>query len=142
MAPDIAGANSSASKPKNLSKNSERNPIEPNVLEAVFGNLLIRPWYPSFYPEALVGRTVERLYVCQWCFKYSKELMGFLGHLGNCELRSGTPPGEEIYCKDGYSLFEIDGEECKVRCHSSLLSHVLWWGLQLQLQLAVDGCTS
>lgn len=52
-----------------------------NVLEVVFGSLLIKPWYPSFYPEELVGRKVDRLYVCQWCFKYSKELTGFLKHL-------------------------------------------------------------
>jgi hypothetical protein len=53
----------------------------PNVLEVVFGSLLIKPWYPSFYPEELVGRKVERLYVCQWCFKYTKELTGFIKHL-------------------------------------------------------------
>lgn len=53
----------------------------PNVLEVVFGSLLIKPWYPSFYPEELVGRRVERLYVCQWCFKYTKELTGFIKHL-------------------------------------------------------------
>ena len=53
----------------------------PNVFEVVFGSLLIKPWYPSFYPEELVGRKVERLYVCQWCFKYTKELTGFLKHL-------------------------------------------------------------
>lgn len=55
--------------------------VAPNVLEVVFGSLLIKPWYPSFYPEQIVGRKVERLYVCQWCFKYSKELAPFLGHL-------------------------------------------------------------
>lgn len=54
--------------------------MEPNVLNVVLGDLLVKPWYPSFYPEELVGRRVERLYVCQWCFKYSKELIPFLGH--------------------------------------------------------------
>ena len=79
MAPDVASTNgtpitsaiSSPSKPS----------VVPNVLEVVLGSLLIKPWYPSFYPEELVGRRVERLYVCHWCFKYSKELVGFLGHL-------------------------------------------------------------
>jgi len=55
--------------------------MEPNVVNVVLGDLLIKPWYPSFYPEELVGRKTERLYVCQWCFKYSKELMPFLGHV-------------------------------------------------------------
>jgi hypothetical protein len=66
----------------------KKNPLDPNVLEVVFGNLLIKPWYPSFYPEELVGRTVERLYVCQWCFKYSRELLAFWGHVRVCGLRS------------------------------------------------------
>ena len=54
---------------------------EPNVLHVVLGNLLIRPWYPSFYPEDLVGSRTERLYVCQWCFRYSRELMPYLAHM-------------------------------------------------------------
>lgn len=54
---------------------------EPNVLNVVLGNLLIKPWYPSFYPEDLVGRKVDRLYVCHWCFRYSKELMPYLAHM-------------------------------------------------------------
>ena len=53
---------------------------EPNVLNVVLGNLQIKPWYPSFYPEDLVGRKSERLYVCEWCFRYSKELVPYLAH--------------------------------------------------------------
>ncbi|PSN64222.1 hypothetical protein BS50DRAFT_575666 [Corynespora cassiicola Philippines] len=119
MASDLLvpnGASPPSTKP--ISKVAQRPPqkpsADPNVLEVVFGSLLIKPWYPSFYPEELVGRRVDRLYVCQWCFKYSKELMGFLGHLKVCEGRNGTPPGEEVYSKDGYSLYEIDGEEHKL----------------------------
>jgi hypothetical protein len=79
MAPDAGSLNGATVSPalKTLQKPS----VTPNVLEVVFGSLLIKPWYPSFYPEQIVGRKVERLYVCQWCFKYSKELMAFLGHL-------------------------------------------------------------
>jgi histone acetyltransferase HTATIP len=74
---DSINGTTTGSAPKTPQKPS----VTPNVLEVVFGSLLIKPWYPSFYPEQTVGRKVERLYVCQWCFKYSKELMGFLGHL-------------------------------------------------------------
>lgn len=55
-------------------------PAEPNVKEVVLGDGWIKPWYPSFYPEELVGRTLDRLYVCQWCFKYTKELVPYVGH--------------------------------------------------------------
>lgn len=92
--------------------------MDPNVLNVVLGTMLIKPWYPSFYPEELVGRTVDRLYVCQWCFKYSKELMPFLGHVRACPLRDTAPPGAVIYTKDGYSLYEIDGEEHKLYCQN------------------------
>lgn len=52
-----------------------------NVHNVVLGDILFKTWYPSFYPEELVGRDLERLYVCQWCFKYSKELMPYLAHV-------------------------------------------------------------
>ncbi|KAF2196921.1 hypothetical protein GQ43DRAFT_335147, partial [Delitschia confertaspora ATCC 74209] len=97
----------------------EKPSTTPNVKEVVLGSLLIKPWYPSFYPAELVGHTVERLYVCPWCFKYSKELLTFLGHAlimltqKVCPLRHSAPPGELIYTKDGYSMYRIDGEENK-----------------------------
>jgi hypothetical protein len=51
------------------------------VKEVVLGNLWVKPWYKSFYAEEIVGRGfLERLYVCQWCFKYTKDLGGYLGH--------------------------------------------------------------
>ncbi|KAF1939606.1 histone acetyltransferase MYST2 [Clathrospora elynae] len=112
MAPDVASMNSAPTTP--ALKASQKPPAGPNVLEVVFGSLLIKPWYPSFYPEELVGRRVERLYVCQWCFKYSKELVGFLGHLKACPLRNTPPPGVNVYKKDDYSLYEIDGEKNKM----------------------------
>jgi len=51
-----------------------------NVQTVVLGDILFKTWYPSFYPEELVGRTTDRLYVCRWCFRYSRELLPFLGH--------------------------------------------------------------
>ncbi|MCJ1253981.1 hypothetical protein MMC24_001795 [Lignoscripta atroalba] len=52
-----------------------------NVLNVVLGDILFKTWYPSFYPEELVGREIERLYVCQWCFKYTKEGPPFGAHV-------------------------------------------------------------
>lgn len=86
MAPDVSMENGISPSPAPHS--AEKPAATPNVVEAVFGSLLIKPWYPSFYPEELVGRKVERLYVCQWCFKYSKELTGFINHLVRATGRS------------------------------------------------------
>ncbi|KAJ4312833.1 SAS complex subunit, partial [Neodidymelliopsis sp. IMI 364377] len=112
MAPDVSMENGISLSP--APHGVEKPATTPNVVEVVFGSLLIKPWYPSFYPEELVGRKVERLYVCQWCFKYSKELTGFIKHLRTCPLRSTDPPGVHIYTSNGYSLYEIDGEKNKL----------------------------
>ncbi|RBQ91967.1 hypothetical protein VDGD_00848 [Verticillium dahliae] len=40
---------------------------------------------------------LDRLYVCPCCFKYSKELVSWLGHVHVCERSAGTPPGRKIY---------------------------------------------
>jgi hypothetical protein len=58
-----------------------KSPMDPNVQAVVLDNLLIRAWYPSFYPDELVGASTERLYVCRWCFRYSRQLMKFLDHV-------------------------------------------------------------
>ena len=61
-------------------RNSEK-PVDLNIRKVVLGDILFDPWYPSFYPEELVGREVDRLNVCQWCFKYSKDFVTSLAHM-------------------------------------------------------------
>ncbi|KAK1986465.1 acyl-CoA N-acyltransferase [Colletotrichum cereale] len=39
---------------------------------------------------------LDRLYVCPVCFKYSKELVAWWGHVRVCE-RAGTVPGRKVY---------------------------------------------
>ncbi|PSK46369.1 hypothetical protein B9Z65_5337 [Elsinoe australis] len=99
-----------------LSRPSERHRkhAEHNVMSVVLGDLLIKPWYPSFYPQELIGNKVERLYVCQWCFRYSKELMPFVAHMKVCPLKELPPPGTLTYEQGGISIYEVDGEEHKL----------------------------
>ena len=61
-------------------RNSEKS-VDLNIRKVVLGDIRFDPWYPSFYPEELVGREVDRLNVCQWCFKYSKDLVTYLAHI-------------------------------------------------------------
>lgn len=109
--------NSSTSKP------SAGSTLERNVDNVVLGDILFRAWYPSRHVKEIVGREVvdekemlERLYVCKHCFKYSKELMGFVGHGKVCERRRGGTaamiPGRRIYShgNSGWSVWEVDGE--------------------------------
>lgn len=67
--------------PSTSPKGNGRDPPDLNVRSVVLGDILFETWYPSFYPEELVGRELDRLNVCPWCFKYSKELMFYLAHL-------------------------------------------------------------
>ncbi|KAK5124423.1 hypothetical protein LTR85_001640 [Meristemomyces frigidus] len=101
-----------------------RPPMQPNVANVVLGNLPIKPWYPSFYPEDMVGgRKTERLYVCQWCFRYTSEIMKYSAHCKVCPLKDEAPPGDLIYEKDDYIIHQIDGEEHKLYAQNlSLLS--------------------
>ncbi|KAF2753610.1 hypothetical protein EJ05DRAFT_444564 [Pseudovirgaria hyperparasitica] len=89
-------------------------PVQPNIFNVVLGNVQIKPWFPSFYPEELVTPPTERLLVCQWCFKYSKEIFPYLTHTKVCPLRNGPPPGTKIYSKGRYTLHELDGEVDKL----------------------------
>ncbi|KAI4091814.1 MAG: hypothetical protein LQ344_003918 [Seirophora lacunosa] len=82
-----------------------------NVRHVVLGDLSFRTWYPSYYPEELVGREIEKLYVCQWCFKYCRDIVPFAAHRKLCHARSEPPAGQLIYSKDEYTIYEVDGEE-------------------------------
>jgi histone acetyltransferase MYST1 len=85
-----------------------------DVQNIVLGDMLFRTWYPSFYPEEIMGKELERLYVCRWCFKYSKEVVPFLAHTKRCIHREDGPPGRPIYAKPPHSIYEIDGDENKL----------------------------
>lgn len=97
---------------------------ERNIDNVVLGDILFRAWYPSYHVKEIVGKEVvdgktqmlERLYVCNHCFKYSKELMGWVGHMKTCERRLGGEmdmiPGTQIYTHENgtWSVWEVDGE--------------------------------
>ena len=60
---------------------ASKSVAQQNIHNVVLGNTLFKTWYPSYYPDELVGKEVDRLYVCQWCFKYSRETVPYIGHL-------------------------------------------------------------
>ncbi|EEQ85726.1 hypothetical protein RJZ56_004047 [Blastomyces dermatitidis] len=84
-----------------------------NVKNVVLGSVLFKTWFHSLYPEELVGKDTDRLYVCRWCFRYSCDKDAYLDHTRLCEHRC-TPPGTKVYDWRGYSVWEIDGEDHKL----------------------------
>ncbi|KAJ5156020.1 hypothetical protein N7492_008823 [Penicillium capsulatum] len=90
-----------------------QSPGDRNVKNVVLGDLLFQPWYQSIYPEDLVAKDAEHLYVCGWCFRYSGDKGAFAAHTRACIHRL-TPPGNKVYDHGGYSVWEVDGEEHKL----------------------------
>lgn len=96
-------------------KKAIKAPLQPNIANVVLGNLAIKPWYPSFYPkEQVKGDTLDKLFVCQWCFKYTHVITEYCTHRKLCPQQHESAVGDVIYEKDGYAIHELDGEEHKL----------------------------
>ncbi|KAF9884063.1 hypothetical protein FE257_002352 [Aspergillus nanangensis] len=87
--------------------------IKRNVKHVVLGDLLFQTWYQSIYPEELVSKDTDRLYVCRWCFRYSCDVAAYTKHTRLCPHRT-SPPGTKVYDYGGYAVWELDGEDNKL----------------------------
>ncbi|KAL5340057.1 acyl-CoA N-acyltransferase [Aspergillus crustosus] len=84
-----------------------------NVEHVVLGNLRFQTWYQSIYPEDLVSKDTNTLYVCRWCFRYACDITTHTQHTKVCPDRT-TPPGRKVYDHAGYSVWEVDGAKHKL----------------------------
>ncbi|PLB53088.1 acyl-CoA N-acyltransferase [Aspergillus steynii IBT 23096] len=99
--------------PKNPLSHAKSPAVTRNVKHVVLGDLLFQTWYQSIYPEDLVSKDTDRLYVCRWCFRYSCDADAYANHTRAC-LHRTTPPGSKVYDHGGYSVWEVDGEYNKL----------------------------
>ncbi|KAI9929215.1 hypothetical protein MW887_001623 [Aspergillus wentii] len=99
--------------PNNTSSTDAKSPTNRNVEHVVLGDLLFKTWYQSIYPEELVSKDTDRLYVCRWCFRYSCDVDLYAKHTRSCE-NQATPLGTKVYDHGGYSVWEVDGEDHKL----------------------------
>ncbi|CAG0919836.1 unnamed protein product [Notodromas monacha] len=79
-----------------------------------FGRYEIDTWYYSPYPEIPGEAREDKLFVCEYCFKYTSTESTFRLHQTQCT--RFQPPGQEIYRKGALSLYEVDGKEEKLYC--------------------------
>ncbi|XP_068734127.1 histone acetyltransferase KAT7-like [Montipora capricornis] len=82
-----------------------------------FGSYEIDTWYSSPYPEEF--QRLRKIYICEFCLKYMKSQTVLRRHVAKCNNR--YPPGDEIYRKNGLSIFEVDGKKHKVYCQNLCL---------------------
>ncbi|KAI6780735.1 Males-absent on the first protein-like protein [Emericellopsis cladophorae] len=160
------------------SQRPAEQPIQPsqradrNIEKVVLGDLVFDTWYPSYYGKELLGdvsavpedwRTshvkrdrdqhpvLDRLYVCPSCFKYSKELVAWWGHVRVCEKRQSVPgqkiyvhprrkhkvkaarvrksevqPDETVHEEGEWSIWEVDGDQDRLFCQNLCLFAKLW----------------
>ncbi|KAL4879672.1 histone acetyltransferase [Aspergillus karnatakaensis] len=84
-----------------------------NLQHVVLGNLRFQTWYQSIYPEDLVSKDTDTLYVCRWCFRYSCDITTHTKHTNLCPHRT-LPSGRKVYDHAGYSVWEVDGANHKL----------------------------
>lgn len=82
-----------------------------------FGDFEIENWFKSQYPDEFWE--LDEIFICQYCLKYMKSDMILKRHSQKCVWKH--PPGREIYRKDVYSFFEVDGEKNKEYCQNLCL---------------------
>ncbi|XP_077406292.1 histone acetyltransferase KAT6B isoform X2 [Vanacampus margaritifer] len=87
----------------------------PAVIE--FGKYEIQTWYSSPYPPEY--SRLQKLYLCEFCLKYMRSKNILQRHTKKCGWFH--PPANEIYRKDGLSVFEVDGNVSKLFCQNLCL---------------------
>jgi hypothetical protein len=75
-----------------------------------FGKYVIDTWFLSPYPTEFCNQPL--LYICEFCFKYSKTEFTANRHKEKCFIKH--PPGDEVYRQGKISIFEVDGRRNKV----------------------------
>jgi hypothetical protein len=113
--------------------------LERNIDNVVFGDVMFKSWYPSWYPKEIIGEkaltgdgkgiVVQTLYVCKRCFAYSKVAEDWVRHLRVCE--KGVP-GKSVYVHGAgqgvWSVWEVDGgvDTVSTLLISLILVHISW----------------
>ncbi len=127
------------------SKDKDKETLERNIDNVIFGDVTFKAWYPSWYPKEIIGEkaltigagekggiVVPELYVCKKCFGYGKVLVEWVRHCRCCEK---PVPGRKVYVHGGWreegaprggkgewSVWEVDGGVETVSLISSLLN--------------------
>ena len=111
-----------------------------NVDKVVFGDLMFDCSYTSRHVREIVGEKVaenkemlDRLCVCPHCFKYTQEIVKYLGHRRVCSRRKegerGMVPGKKVYKHgEAWEVWEVDGEDDHVRTEQNGNELVIWKG--------------
>lgn len=71
---------SASAKPDTATSKKQKKSGEVLVKEVILGSVVMTPAHGANYPVELVGKEVEKLYVCEFCFKYTDDVSKIVGH--------------------------------------------------------------
>jgi len=104
---------------KTLLQLEQEKSLERNIDKVIFGDIVFKSWYPSWYPKEVLGEkalsgegkgiVVDKLWVCERCFGYAKDVAEGYRHRAVCE--RGVP-GKKVYShgEEGvWGVWEVDG---------------------------------
>ncbi|CRK92146.1 CLUMA_CG005710, isoform B [Clunio marinus] len=107
-----------ASSPLKLSPSTSQLVEQERCPAAIeFGKHEIKTWYSSPFPQEYAR--LPKLFLCEFCLKYTKSKLVLDRHLNKCTWRN--PPGTEIYRCGEISVFEVDGNANKIYCQNLCL---------------------
>ncbi|XP_063696559.1 histone acetyltransferase KAT6B-like isoform X2 [Culicoides brevitarsis] len=110
--------NLALSSPTKLSPGSMAMVVQERCPAAIeFGQYEIETWYSSPFPQEYAR--LPKLYLCEFCLKYTKSKAVLERHQDKCAWRH--PPGTEIYRCGELSVFEVDGNANKIYCQNLCL---------------------
>ncbi|XP_026810027.1 histone acetyltransferase KAT8 [Rhopalosiphum maidis] len=81
------------------------------------GKYEIDTWYFSPFPAEY--QKESKIWICEYCLKYSKLEKSFKYHMSQCTWRQ--PPGVEVYHKGSLSIWEVNSSQHKMYCQNLCL---------------------
>ncbi|KAG0325596.1 K(lysine) acetyltransferase [Dissophora globulifera] len=97
----------------------EEVPRVRNVEWILYAGYDIATWYYSPFPEEY--QDCQRLFICEYCLKYIRQVESFMNHTKNCKRK--RPPGVVVYSKGVNKIYKVDGRTNKLYCQNlSLLA--------------------
>ncbi|KAF8937151.1 K(lysine) acetyltransferase [Dissophora ornata] len=97
----------------------EEVPRVRNVEWILYAGYDIATWYYSPFPEEY--QDCQRLFICEYCLKYIRQVESFMNHTKNCKRKK--PPGTVVYSKGVNKIYKVDGKTNKLYCQNlSLLA--------------------
>ncbi|KAF9105849.1 K(lysine) acetyltransferase [Mortierella sp. GBA35] len=89
-----------------------------NVEWILYAGYDIATWYYSPYPDEY--QDCQRLFICEYCLKYIRQVDSFINHTKTTCKRK-KPPGTVVYSKGINKIYKVDGKSNKLYCQNLCL---------------------